>query len=377
MDYTKEQLVQLAKRHNNNKRPYLLVNPLQGKHIPVEPHKCFSLFQELSQRLYASYPNEKLFIIGFAETATAIGAAIAVNSPLDTYYIHTTRETLEQADYLYFTESHSHATEQKLVCNHLKDFITKTDRIIFVEDEVTTGNTILNIINLLNKQFSNFPLKYGIASILNSMEPSVMDNFKQLGISFDYLLHLDKEDYTEKLNIFSYPPSLVTDCRDFQDISYSNLILPSKSDPRIGVSCKKYQEHCDRLASHLFQELDMEDLKGKKVLVLGTEEFMFPPLYFAAKLEQSGLCSSVHFHATTRSPISADHDRNYPIHNRYILNSYYDDDRITYIYNLDPYDYVIILSDTSSNSEKAMAALSHALKLNHCNNIQNVKWIES
>ena len=51
--------------------------------------------------------------MGFAETATAIGARLAVR--LHAYYIQTTREQIPGVSYLYFTEAHSHAAEQKLV----------------------------------------------------------------------------------------------------------------------------------------------------------------------------------------------------------------------------------------------------------------------
>ena len=37
LQYSAERLILLAKRENNNIRPYLYVNPLQGKHIPAEP----------------------------------------------------------------------------------------------------------------------------------------------------------------------------------------------------------------------------------------------------------------------------------------------------------------------------------------------------
>ena len=33
--YTEKQLVAVAKRENNTKRNYLVVNRLQGKHVPV------------------------------------------------------------------------------------------------------------------------------------------------------------------------------------------------------------------------------------------------------------------------------------------------------------------------------------------------------
>lgn len=33
MNYSENNLITIAKRDNNTKRPFLLVNPLQGKHI--------------------------------------------------------------------------------------------------------------------------------------------------------------------------------------------------------------------------------------------------------------------------------------------------------------------------------------------------------
>ena len=40
--YTAADTLRIAKRYNNPKRSYLLVNPLQAKHIPVSPRRrCF------------------------------------------------------------------------------------------------------------------------------------------------------------------------------------------------------------------------------------------------------------------------------------------------------------------------------------------------
>ena len=74
MQYTQSDCVRIAKRENNTKRNYLVVNPLQGKHIPVSPSKSLELFDSLAGRVKAAYPGERILFIGFAETATAIGA---------------------------------------------------------------------------------------------------------------------------------------------------------------------------------------------------------------------------------------------------------------------------------------------------------------
>ena len=152
MKYLQKTLVRIAKRENNTKRNYLVVNPLQGKHVPVSPSKALALFSDLADTIRGKYAGEKLLLIGFAETATAIGAQAAI--ALGTEYIQTTREVIPGVEYLFFSEEHSHATEQKLVKNDIDEAIERVDRIVFVEDEVTTGKTILNIISVMRKEYS-------------------------------------------------------------------------------------------------------------------------------------------------------------------------------------------------------------------------------
>ena len=74
MQYSVDNLVRLAKRANNTIRPYLYVNPLQGKHIPTRPDDVMSMCRELAQTVNTAYPDERLYVIGFAETATGIAA---------------------------------------------------------------------------------------------------------------------------------------------------------------------------------------------------------------------------------------------------------------------------------------------------------------
>ena len=179
MEYTESDLVKIAKRENNTKRNYLVVDPLQGKHIPVQPSKALTLFSSLADTFRKKYQNEKLLLVGFAETATAIGAQAAITA--GTKYIQTTREVISDVEYLFFSEEHSHATEQKLIKDDIDQIAGKVDRIVFIEDEVTTGNTILNIINILEKQYDGRFL-YAVASILNGMDAEHMEIYKNRGI---------------------------------------------------------------------------------------------------------------------------------------------------------------------------------------------------
>ena len=59
----------------------------------------------------------RLFVIGFAETATGIAAGVCHYLDNVVYYQNTTREQADNEEYLYFTESHSHATDQMLRTN--------------------------------------------------------------------------------------------------------------------------------------------------------------------------------------------------------------------------------------------------------------------
>ena len=192
--YTEAELVRIAKRENNTRRKYLVVNRLQGKHIPVSPKEALQMFRSLAELIKEAYPSERLLMVGFAETATAIGASVAIEC--QAAYMQTTREVIDGVDYLYFSESHSHATEQKLVKTDLDKIIGKTDRIVFIEDEVTTGNTILNIVRLIQKTYAQ-PVSFAVASILNGMNEEALENYKNLKIPVHYLVKTAHDTYTE------------------------------------------------------------------------------------------------------------------------------------------------------------------------------------
>ena len=109
MEYREEDLMRLAKRVNNAKRAYLIVNPLQGKHVPVSPTAALTMMGALGTLLARVHPRADL-VIGFAETATAVGAAVAAALPGPAAYLHTTREAFAlSGGSVDFLEEHSHA----------------------------------------------------------------------------------------------------------------------------------------------------------------------------------------------------------------------------------------------------------------------------
>ena len=62
-------------------------------------------------------------------------------------YIHTTREYIKNMkSSIFFEEEHSHATEHFIYGD-----ISEYEKIVFIDDELTTGNTIVNFIKEIRK----------------------------------------------------------------------------------------------------------------------------------------------------------------------------------------------------------------------------------
>ena len=365
MEYVESDLVKIAKRENNTKRSYLVVDPLQGKHIPVAPSKALELFTCLADTFRDKYQNESLLLVGFAETATAIGAQVAIS--IGAKYIQTTREPIPNVEYMFFSEEHSHATEQKLVKNDVDLVINQIDRIVFVEDEVTTGNTILNIIRILDKEYFG-KLKYSVASLLNGMGAEHLELYSNRNISLHYLVKTDHSTYGEQAEKFAGNGNYYC-CFDKVDCDFSTISILNRVDARRLVSAEQYQNACEDLWSGVKKEIG--DFTGKNILVIGTEEFMFPALFIGRKLEKNG--NSVLCHSTTRSPIAVSLENEYPLHSRYELKSLYDSERRTFIYDIGKYDKVFIITDSSENETEGMKTLVNALKTRN-DNITVIRW---
>lgn len=388
--YTAE-IASLAKRENNTKRNYLVINKYQGKHIPVSPGKALDMFSALAELVRRRYPNERLLVVGFAETATAIGETLAAE--LDTYGIHTTREKVPHGEYLYFSESHSHATEQKLVKNELDKILEHTDRVIFAEDEVTTGNTIRKIIRLLRETYGEH-LRFSAASLLNGMDENSRSVYQAEGIDLVYLVKADYSGYPERAESCRGDGTYY-DCRSKTEAagfdSVDSVCMNSGSqglseESHAGNLChiteisgymntrklhhgKTYRAACEEMCEQIFREIPTG--AEEHILVLGTEEFMYPGLYLGRKLQEQG--RQVRFHATTRSPIAVSSAPEYPLHERYQLVSFYDSERVTYIYDLSPCHRVLVLTDAAV-TEEGLRSLLQALHLAGNDNIQVIRW---
>lgn len=360
-EYKLEELVRVAKRENNILRPYLYVNPLQGKHIPVDPRESIQLFQTMGELLDTKCTTERVLAIGFAETATAIGLAVSEFSETIKYCTHTTREKYDGEKYLYFTESHSHATEQSLLVNEYQNVLDNIDRIVFIEDEVTTGNTIYKLITEFRKEFSDKNLRFGILSILNSMSDDRIAELEREGIFCLYVSRLPHEYRIEEINNYTF--SEVKEAKWSTAIVETNEIY-ARNNFRYLCSKSILELESTSVITQIWNNISFNNIHS--IVVLGTEEFMYLPLKVAYEIAKKYPNISVRFHATTRSPILVSEDNNYPLYCRYGLSSEYDDTRKTFIYNLAKYDLGIVITDSATDKDLLYRSLKGALNEAGC-----------
>ena len=99
---------------------------------------------------------------------------------------------------------------------------------------------------------------------------------------------------------------------------------------------------------------------SRTVDVIGTEEFMFPAVLLAKKLEENGFKATSH--STTRSPIVPSDSQGYPLNSRCRLHSLYDYERTTFLYNLYECDAVILITDAETEGNAALNELVEFLK---------------
>ena len=360
--YTKETTLRVAKRYRNAKRAYLLVNPLQAKHMPVSPTEALTMMRTLGEGLRQEFPGARL-VLGFAETATALGAAVASRLGPDCAFLTTTREAGEGPGWVRFLEEHSHAAEQKLWGGDLDTLLQETDTVLFVDDEISTGKTLRNMVAQLTRRWPALGEKTLVAaSLLNRVTPEQEKALADAGITCRCLVRLPQEDHTAQVadwTVTEAPPTVP------QNLSFRQETLPGEGllDPRKTLRIGAYDGSCQAVAEAMLSHtLGPVETLGK-TLVLGTEECMYPALRLGERLERLG--AEVCCHATTRSPIGLCDAPGYPIRSGWKLLSFYEEERTTYIYNLKEYDTVIVVSDTKKTDLRAIQALASVLTCKH------------
>lgn len=353
-------------RSNNPKRDFLFVNKKQCKHIPCKPSDMIKMCEALAGQVNSElstrkdYKNLKILVIGFAETATAIGTIVGDNVDKAAYILHTTREIVyDSKEVITFEETHSHATTQKLLVPRDSNFdFNDYNYILFVEDEISTGNTILNFINAFEMQHNLDAeghklrdIKYGVASICNWQDECMRQTFKLANIDTFALIRGSLKDVAIKM--FEDEPVRLKFTTMHSEIGRIGTELYASD--RVGTFFENRTGHkVDRTNTDKDIKDFIEEIYNKyrgyhSIRVIGTEEYMELPIRIAEYFEDMG--HEVVCHATTRSKIDVldsyfDGEED-GIKSRYQVPSAYDYCRETYIYNMkEYYDLVMLVTDS-------------------------------
>ncbi|NUR03310.1 MAG: phosphoribosyltransferase [Streptomyces sp.] len=147
-------LLGLALRRNP-KRAHLLVSNVLGKHVPQSPSVVYGYGFALGRRvreLLGAEEAARAVVLGYAETATGLGHSVADGVGLAPYLHSTRRPVASVAPAGGFEESHSHATSHLLLPED-PALLVGDGPLVLVDDEFSTGNTVLNTIRDLHGRY--------------------------------------------------------------------------------------------------------------------------------------------------------------------------------------------------------------------------------
>ncbi|MGW1789044.1 phosphoribosyltransferase [Streptomyces tubercidicus] len=148
------ELLGLALRRNP-KRAHLLVSNVLGKHVPQRPGVVHGAGVGLGRRVRKLLGEEaaaRSVVLGYAETATGLGHSVADGLALAPY-LHSTRRPVAGVPQVGgFEEEHSHATSHLLLPED-HGLLAGDGPLVLVDDEFSTGRTVLNTIKALHTHF--------------------------------------------------------------------------------------------------------------------------------------------------------------------------------------------------------------------------------
>lgn len=309
------ELYGLAYRRNP-KRAHLLVSTVLGKHIPQSPREILSAMHALGDKVKNHLsPGEEITVFGYAETAVSMGAAIA--DYLEAPYLHSTRYPRAGTEYGAFSEEHSHATSHSI---HLRDNNLLNDShrgIVLVDDELSTGNTIINTIKAMEEQSHHE--HYIVATLTDMRTMENRGNLQRFADEIDTKihvvslleLHLDvPEDSLERAK--SLLPNL-NGGTPIPNPTRGGVQMLTVHLPRpvlhAGVTASELHS-MGEAAKDIGATLSSHTNSGS-ILVLAVEEEMYLPLKIAEGLEQT--VQRALFSSSTLSPVLPHEGEDYAI----------------------------------------------------------------
>ncbi|MFJ6940813.1 phosphoribosyltransferase [Streptomyces sp. NPDC101132] len=386
-------LLGLALRRNP-KRAHLLVSNVLGKHVPQSPATVHRAGYRLGLRvreLLGPDGAARAVVLGYAETATGLGHSVA-DGLADAPYLHSTRRPVPGvATAGGFEESHSHATSHLLLPED-PELLAGTGPLVLVDDEFSTGNTVLNTIRDLHDRHPRD--RYVVVALVDMRSPEDRDRLDafadSLGARVDLValasgtVHLPPGVLEKGQALVAAheaaaapappaspasppaaPAAPASEERGTGRRPGSSGVPPLRVDlgwpagvpdgGRHGFTPAHRAALADALPGMAARIAAALGPEPGRVLVLGNEELMYAPLALARELERSGSAAEVRFSTTTRSPVLAVDDPGYAIRTRLVFPAHdepADGPGDRYAYNVAGagFDAVVVVVDSAGDT---------------------------
>ncbi|MCX5258770.1 phosphoribosyltransferase [Streptomyces canus] len=332
-------LLGLALRRNP-KRAHLLVSNVLGKHVPQSPSVVYGQGFALGRTvrdLLGDQEAARAVVLGYAETATGLGHSVADGIALAPYLHSTRRPVPGVAPAGGFEESHSHATSHLLLPED-PALLAGDGPLVLVDDEFSTGNTVLNTIRDLHGRYPRS--RYVVVALVDMRseeDAGRLEAFaREIGARVDLVAAAS--------GTVSLPEGVLEKGQDLvarfevTDPGARGTARPAPTNPhpalnRVDLSWPRdvpdggrhgfTPQHRIRLetalpamAARLAEALPHD---AHRVHILGFEELMYAPLRLARELEQVAEGVEVTYSTTTRSPVLAVDDPGYAIRSRIVF----------------------------------------------------------
>ncbi|TQM04146.1 phosphoribosyltransferase family protein [Pseudonocardia kunmingensis] len=416
-------LLGLALRRNP-RRAQLLVSRVLGKHVPTDPRlvraaglllgglvadalaarparalplallhaavggdrDATAALQDAACRAIGE-PAADALVLGFAETATALGHCVAEGLG-GADVLHSTRRPVPGfATAGGFTEEHSHATDHLLLPAEA-GLLRGTRPLVLVDDELSTGRTALNTITALHRSAPRE--RYVVAALVDVRPPGgeLAAGVAALGARLDVValargrveLPADLAARAAALRAeLDARPGPAAPRRAHTEAPTHDTAAPG---PRVELAALGWPSGLPAGARHGFDAAAHRALAaalpglaagvaaaaglraGDKTLVLGTEELMQLPLRLAQTLADAG--HEVAFSTTTRSPAVVADEPGYALSSGITFPAHDDPadgpgPRFAYNVGAAHWDHVLVVVDPPADTPALIAGLLPAL----------------
>ncbi|MFF1724282.1 phosphoribosyltransferase domain-containing protein [Streptomyces sviceus] len=373
-------LLGLALRRNP-KRAHLLVSNVLGKHVPQSPSVVYGHGFSLGRRVRDLLGDEeaaRAVVLGYAETATGLGHCVADGIALAPYLHSTRRPVPGVAPAGGFEESHSHATSHLLLPED-PALLAGDGPLVLVDDEFSTGNTVLNTIRDLHERYPRG--RYVVVALVDMRSPEDAGRLSsfagEIGARVDLVAAasgtvklpegvLERgQDLVARYEV-SHPgargtarqaPTNPHPAFNRVDLSWPRDLPDGGRHGFTPAHRIRLENELPAMAARLAQTLPQD---AHRVHILGSEELMYAPLRLARELEQRAQDTEFTYSTTTRSPVLAVDDPGYAIRTRLTFPAHdnpADGPGDRYAYNLAGagFDAVVVVVDSTADTPELHA----------------------